>query len=354
MLAVALYFAENGQAQKLQQYKKMYETQIPGYGIEDLYNSYCINFSKTSRVCKSMKSVGGDVEILIQENGQTLQTIKSNIGSFTDRFWVYKGNLDKEFSDELVIVDFNSSSNGIMISHSTVYIFTDINKKDFQTYVKFPMEEFGENDNFIFDKKRNETLILATEWDGHTNFDKNRSWGLYLIGRWFRFRNKKLKPVFDKPNLARRYLFSFEKERWKTLDKDEMKPRPYLWLKNPNTRKFFSEPKENFEFISSQTGFIENYEETNIDDNIEREFTVHTDEGKTIICRFGFPNFSTKDKYEGKYSIGDFGILPRKFIFPYNFSPFSIFDKLKGKKVKIETYRDEFGRKFSYFWFVEK
>lgn len=350
-LVILICLVANVNAQKLNLKKKMYETEISGYGL-DYGKTYCIDFSRQQRVCKSAKSDSGEFEFLIQKNGETVQTIKSNVGSFTDKFWVYKGNLDKKNSDELVIVDYNGASNGLGVSYTTVYIFSDI-KNGFNDLLRYPLEEFGERDNFIFDKSKSETLILATEWREYKNLDPKRGWGLYLVGRWFHLRNGKLKIAFDKPTLARRYTFGFEKERWETIGEYENNHRPYLWLKNPKTHKLYSEPKESAEKISTFTGKIEKYTEINLDDKYEREFTIRTNNNEKIICRFGLPYSGNEKEYQGKLSIKDFGLLPRNLAFPQSFSPLSIFDKLEGKKVKIESFQDEFNYKFIRLWFLE-
>ncbi|MBX7171364.1 MAG: hypothetical protein K1X72_10425 [Pyrinomonadaceae bacterium] len=321
----------------------MYETEISGYGL-DYGKTYCIDFSRQQRVCKSANSDSGEFQFLIQENKKTVKTIKSNDYTFTDKFWVYKGNLDKKNSDELIIVNFNSASLGLGVTYFTAYIFPDI-KNGFKSPLEFPLEEFGEKGNFIYDKKRNETLILVTYWDNFTNLDLKRvPWGTYLVGKWFHYRNGLLKPVFDKPTLARRLLNSFLYERGQTQDNPNA---PYIWLQNKRTHQFLKEPNFVEKLIETNFGVVKSFE--------KGMFTLQLNSGE--ITNYGLGCCPADYDKTQRLTVKDFGILPQRFMYPSispdQFTPFIVFNNVVGKKVKLDTYQTNYHLKFIRLWFLE-
>ncbi len=344
-LVSVLFLVKNSPAQKLTLFKKMYETQIADYGMES-YPTFCIDFSRLRRVCKGAQSESGEIELLIQENKKTIRKVTTSDGTiFDNRFWVYQGNLDKSASDELIIVDYNGWSNGLGITYFTSYIFANT-RNGFKKTLEFPLEEFGERGNFIYDKARNETLILVTYWDSFANLDLNRvPWGTYLTGKWFRYRQDLLQPVFAKPTLARRLLNSFMNERGNTSDNSQA---PYVWLQNKRTHRFFKEPKYVEKLIETKFGTVQNF----ADDT----FTLRLNSGETVSYTLGCCP-ADYDKTP-RLTVKDFGLWPQKFIYPSHFSdkftPLMVFDKVNGKKVKLEIYQTSYNLKFIRLWFFEK
>jgi hypothetical protein len=78
-----------------------------------------------------------------------------------------------------------------------------------------------------------ECRILATRWDSAE--DPVRGPGLYLFGRWHRLEAGAWAAATDRPEIARRYLFRFERERLAALAKQ--RPEPIPWF-----RKATAEP----------------------------------------------------------------------------------------------------------------
>jgi len=360
-VAGVFFLVANADAEKLRQLTKMYDAQIKGYGVSEYEfgKTYCVDFTKNERVCKAYKSGDGGLYFIVQKNNETIETWEHppGTGNGTENFYVYYGDLDNDKSSELVVVSTTNVTNGRLVPTSNVYIMSEPIEENSSKPLVFPVEEFGEKDNFIFDAKRNETLILATEWDGYDDLDPKRLGGTYLVGRWFRYRRGLLRPALDKPILARRYLFSFEEERWQTLDDGDWKHRPYLWLKNKTTHKFYTEPKERSALVSKKYGTIEKYEEQSLFEECEiaRRFTIHLDSGETIIVSSEAPSIQIDDKKERWQNVvwvEDFGLLPQRVSLPFEFSPLSIFKKVEGKRVKLETYKDKYGD-YSRLWFLE-
>lgn len=360
-IAGVFFLSVEAAAKRLEQFTKMYDARIEGFGVDDLEfgKTYCIDFTKNERVCKGYKSGDGGMYFIVQKESETIKTWKHPIGTGngTGNFYVYYGDLDKDKSSELVVVSTTNVTNGRGVPTSNVYILSEPLAENSGKPLVFPVEEFGEKDNFIFDAKTGETLILATEWDSYDNLDPKRIAGTYLVGRWFRFSRGLLRPAFDKPVLARRYLFSFEAERWEALGDKEWHHRPYLWLKNKTTHKFYKEPRERYELISKKYGTIERYEEQSLFEeiDIERRFTIRLDSGEIVIVSSEDPSIQIEDekeRWQNVVSVRDFGLLPQRVSLPFEFSPLSIFEKVEGKRVKLETYKEKYGV-YSQLWFLE-
>lgn len=281
----------------------------------------------------------------VGKNGGELGTMEGSIvgASSVDNFYAFYGDLDKNKSAELVVVDFDGQSNGLGVSYYSVSIFPDFETKGYQTPVSFRTEEFGEKGSFVYDAKTNETLILVTDFNGLDNISKKE--GTYFVGRYFRYQNGLLKPAADKPILARRYTNAFEKERFRI----EGNPlRPFLWLSSPTTQKLRNDPEFSLTPVSSQTGVIEKYEEIKSevkDENGEVADTVYTEqitvkfdsgETKTIVLSENSSNPSQSD--DRKIYPEIFGVSPVNVSLPKGVSPTTVFGKLEGKKITVNSY----------------
>ena len=203
LLASIFFLVINAEAKRLKQITERYEAKIEGYGIDDYKfgKTNCVDFTKEKRVCKGYKSDDGVMYFIIQKNQETIITWQHPIGtgSYTEDFHVYYGDLDKNNLPELVVVSNVNTSNGLGVTQANIYISSEPLGKDLRKPLVFPIEEFGERGNFIFDSKRNETQILVTYWSSFDNLDKKRGYGTYLVGKWFRYRNGLLEPIFGKP-----------------------------------------------------------------------------------------------------------------------------------------------------------
>ena len=290
-----------------------------------------MNLSGHFRVCKAANPDIYETKFLIQKSKKTLSTIDAPAPGACcgmEDFWAYRGDLDKNGSPEVIIAALIGISNGMGISTFEINIFRDLIKSGDQKPLSFTLEEGGENGNFIFDAKRNETLILVTHWQWFDNLDLKRSDGMYLTGKWFRYKDGLLAPAYEKPTLARRLLNSFADER--NIAGDD--PRtPYIWLISKNSHRFFSQPRERAKLSAVQSGIItgsQNYEYGS------RGFTIQLDSGVLIETEMGYNHRPGKDG--DRYNVTDFGLSKQRFVFPFDLEPGVVVKKIMGRKVRLE------------------
>lgn len=327
--------------------------------------SYFVKFPQGVEVYKIRDTGDGDRRDYfdIKKQGKSLGTINADIDAFggsTDNFFAFYGDLDKNKSKELIVVDFNGSGNGLGVNYYTVSIFPDFETKGYTIPLTFNDSEFGRDGTFIYDAKKNETLILITEWGGVEIQDAKRGGGLYFTGKFFRYAGGRLIPAKDKPILARRYLNSFEKERFRTAGDPR---RPYLWLTSPAALKLSGEPIFAVKPEISQAGIVEKYERYN--DNYKdggetKNITVEqmivrlsSGEKKTVVLSKN-PDYINLPSDAEKIIPENFGFLSSKITLPSDLSPLYFFDNLRGKKVRLNSYVTEPGTPPVYrLWFVE-
>lgn len=281
----------------------------------------------------------------IGKNRDELGTIPAsvNMASTIDNFHVYYGDLDKNKSAELVVVDFDGQSNGMGISFYTINIFPDFQTKGFQKPISFGTQEFGANGTFVYDAKANETLILITDFNGLENISQKE--GTYFVGRFFRYQNGMLKPATDRPIYARRYLNSFEDERYRT-EKNPL--RPWLWLNSPKAQKIKIDTEFSVKPVKSETGVVEKAEtvkeeskrEDGTSETVEiKQITVKLNSGatKTIVLRKN-PDYIDLASDREKIFPEIFGIAPNNLSLPKDLDVSLVFGDLIGKKVVINSY----------------
>jgi len=168
---------------------------------------------------------------------------------------------------------------------------------------------------------------------------------MYLIGKWFVYQKGRLRPVLDRPTLARRYLSRFMDERLS----DEVNPRPYRWLQDRTTHKFYSEPPPGTRVESTTRGTISSF---TITEENGCEIEIKTANGKTVAANCANEGFPIRDE-DTPISIGDIGIWKNRYVFPEDFDPTFSFGKLTGRRVKLENRTDSDGNKYSDLWFVD-
>ena len=294
----------------------------------------------------------------------TFGTIPGSIygASSVDNFHAFYGDLDKNNSAELIVVDFDGQSLGLGVNYFTINIFPDFETKGYQPPISFSTTEFGADGTFLYDAKIKETLMLLTEWGGVQVTDPKRGEGLYFTGRFFRYKDGKVKLATEKPILARRYLNSFEKERFRT----EKDPRhPYIWLTSPDSIKLKTDPIFELKPISTQNGIIEKYEEITekheagdgeTKDISISQIVVKLDSGESKICVLSkSEEYTQLPNDKNKIFPEDFGILPYKLTFPADFNPKLTFDKFEGMRVQINSYQSDPQSPPTFkLWFIEK
>lgn len=256
-----------------------------------------------------------------------------------DAFW---GDLDKNNSAELIIVDLVGESMGLGIDYSSVYIFPDFETTGWQEPLTFEVDEFGAEGTFVYDARARETLILITDFNGLENISNKP--GTYFVGRFFRFREGLLKPATDKPIYARRYLKSFEKYRFATEDDPR---RPWLWLNSPQTQKLKNDPEFSLNPLKSEIGTIERVETIirkggEPDDPAEyklRQLIVKMNSGETkVIGLWGGSSNEDLEDERGKIFPSVFGVSPTNVSLPQGISPLEVWNNFAGRKIILNSY----------------
>lgn len=231
------------------------------------------------------------------------------------------------------------------IDYYSIYIFPDFETKGWQPPLEFSTEEFGARGTFVFEPKTNETLILITDFNGLENVSPEKP-GTYFVGRFFRYSGGKLKPALDKPVYARRYLRSFEKQRFAA----ETDPRrPWLWLDSPQTLKLKNDPEFILKPLTSERGTIERVETIiRRGDDAENpqeykltQLIVKIDSGATRIVGLWGANAGDgeeRDDEKGKILPETFGVAPANVSLPEGISPLDVWENLQGKKVILNLY----------------
>lgn len=334
-----LTFIASVNAQKL-----VYAGKPKAAKIAGLADSFCVNLANQTSVCKGREAIeDGDGKYFVFQNGQKKGEIGASLGVYgsSENFFAFYGDLDKNKSAELVVVDFDSQSNGMGISFYTINIFPDFQTKGFQKPLTFGTQEFGKDGTFVYDAKTNETLILITDFNGLDNLSNNG--GTYFVGRFFRYQNGMLKPATDKPIYARRYLNSFQNERFRT-EKNPL--RPWLWLNTPKAKQIKVDTEFN-DSLSSETGVVEKVEtitENGKDDDegekIEiRQAIVKLNSGvtKTIVLSKN-PDYIALESDKGKIFPETFGIAQNNLSLPKSVDLSLIFGNLEGRKIVINSY----------------
>lgn len=212
--------------------------------------------------------------------------------------------------------------------------------------ISVPIEEFGDNENFVYDRKTKRTNILITYWENYETIEPKRLWGLYLVGKWFRYRSGKLEPMVAKHTLARRFLNSFAAER----DNGWFENRtPFTWLRDRRTFKLAREPRTLAKLLKVELGKLT----SNIEPDGEgSEFAISIDGGKQVQGRLA--PFASGESH---LRIESVGIWSRRFLYPNPASGglrlSSFAEKVEGRRVRIETYAPEYGDEFTRIWFLD-
>ena len=320
-------------------------TTIPPYE-----GAYCSSLLNKTEICRVLVNNTGDSQFIVRQNQKVLNSIDApswgTAANNPDSFLTYKGDLDGNGSSELVLVSHEGVSQGMGVTYSTVHIFRDPKAFPNAKPASIPIQEFGDNETFRFDRKLKRTLILATYWNEYKTLDTRRGWGLYLVGKWFRYQRGGLEPVLGRPIRARRFLNSFANER----DNGWFENRhPLRWLQDRRTHLLYREPEVPDHLETTTSGVIK--EVTN-DPEFGCTLTILTDDGKNISSQCPFDVGPIKP-WNGTTPITHTGLWRQRYLFPKSFDPIFFFDQIVGRPVRLETYKTEFDNRYSLLWFTE-
>ena len=339
-------------AQVLVQGSKPAKTQIPEYS-----EAFCSSLPGEFAVCKVLASGRDDAEYTIRKAGTTVNripdsTLKIFADVTRDAFFTYQGDLDHDGTSEIVLVALERVSNGMGVTYSTVYIFDGRSVEVEGPPISFPVQEFGQRDNFIFNPSTRRTEILISYWGEYATIEPKRIPGVYLIGKWFRYRNGKLEPILEKPTLARRYLNSFADERINDWFEDR---RPYMWLKDRRTHKFFREPAEAAQLLRTENGTIARFVGRPSAEDSAPEFDFRLSSGQVVKGKLR----GDWNPDEGKATeIRAFGLWTERYLYPLSwameFNPATFLDRIEGRRVRLEIFKTGSGDEFIKVWLLDR
>ena len=202
---------------------------------------HCVALQNKIRICKLL-SENKDA-FLVERDGQVVGTWPgTTFLAETSDFEVLTGDLNNDRKSELIVANHDGTSNGLGVDYWTIFIFPDTEFRHFTAPLAFSVEEYGSFGTFVTSGGR--VNILTTSWVSNKDPKGRRDWGMYLVGQWWRYQSGELRPLLDRPIIARRYLFSFERERTGTEKLDRV---PFQWLSHPSTERVTTE------FITKQT-----------------------------------------------------------------------------------------------------
>ena len=298
--------------------------------VEGYHKGHCVALPNHIRICKLL-SDNADV-FLVEKDGKTLGTWPSAafLGE-TEDFEVLHGDLDGDRQPELIVANHDGTGVGLGVSAWTIAIFPNDDFRSFQLPLTFNVQEYGSFGNFV--PAAEHVNILTTRWV--SGADRRRGQGLYLVGQWWRYKSGELMPL-NRNAIARRYLFSFERERGETLESDR---KPYRWLTNRSTTAVTTE------FItgastSSKRGVIQaiSTAEKSSYRAVQIVFKSDSEQASTLT----YPSDEdeeTIDRYIGDATSGR--------IYPSRYLPLDPEKWLTGKRATLRTYND---KRFEVLW----
>ena len=295
---------------------------------------HCVALPKLVRICKALAE--NEDALLVEKSGKRVGSWDGGtyLGETSD-FEVLQGDLDGDKRAELIVVNHDGTSQGIGVSRWTVAIFSDTEFRDYQPPLTFSVEEYGSFGTFV--SARDRVNILTTNWQSIEDPKGKRGMGLYLVGEWWRYKSGELLPLLNRRTIARRYLGSFERERWETIESDR---KPYSWLTHVNAeplkRDLFGPVK------STQTGLVQ----------------VQSISGRRLKILFRADNNQTTEfvypydyETEGGNELNQIGDNASGKLYPERYLPSYPEVWLSGKRATLRTYGDN--RQIDVLW-IEK
>jgi len=293
--------------------------------VEGYERGHCVALRNRIRVCKVLSEE--DALFLIEKDGKTLGTWGANtyLGE-TDDFKVMYGDLEDDRKPELIIANRDSTSVGIGVSVWTIAIFPDSDFRSFQPPLTFSVKEYGTYGTIVATSGR--LNILTTDWVWGEDPKGKRGQGLYLVGQWWRYQRGELKPS-PRSAVARRYLLSFERERWDTIESHRI---PYQWLTNRRA-EFVSTDFITGPTITSKRGVIESVAAK---DGPYRLVKIMLKPDNDQASEFIYPNENDNGPFVDRY-LGD---AATGKIYPAHYLPSNPKQWLTGRRATLRTYKE--------------
>jgi hypothetical protein len=170
-------------------------------------DSDCAVLSDGLIVCRCTTSPE-EADIVIRRDGLEVQRWSDSFsGLFPQEFRVAAAHLDADTTEDLVIATRNGLSMGMVRQYWTVCAISGAKIASPPDCVD--VEDYGIMGYLVGTGQRCD--LLETRW--REGSEPGRGSGLYLVGRWLRYERGKFVNDPAQPPVARRYLYSFERER---------------------------------------------------------------------------------------------------------------------------------------------
>ena len=318
LLIVVLASTAFAQSARLIKHGAPVATTVEGYD-----KGSCVALPKSIRICKLLSD--DKDTFLVEKDGKHIGTWSGNAYlAETSDFQVLTGDLDNDRKPELIVANHDGTSNGLGVDYWTIFIFPDPQFRHFNAPLTFSVEEYGSFGTFVTSGGR--VNILTTSWINNNDPKHRRGWGTYLVGQWWRYQSGELRPLLDRPIIARRYLFGFERERWNTLKLDRV---PFQWLSHPNTESVTTD------FITRESktrkpGVIQSV--TREKDSIRVAFKPHGEQPITYV----YPG-----AYQDKNQLDYFGDTATGRLYPKNYQLSQPEKWLKNKRATLRSYGED-------------
>ncbi len=187
------------------------------------------------RACKCVTEEGTFVAVSLHGRKVGAVSVSAFLGQ-TDDFEVSRGDLDGDGRAEVVVASRDTTSSGVAVSRWTVAILDGRPLADGhadKAPVAFGVDDFG--DGVV----RRDGLLMLPEWQNE------RTGGLSLVGRPFRYEHGALLPDARSPVVRRRLVQSFEEERNSDLGAGSARGvgRPGKWLSDSRAQGAATEPR---------------------------------------------------------------------------------------------------------------
>jgi hypothetical protein len=314
--------------QRLVHGTKPRETSVPGR-----VEAFCSMLSGGFRVCKVREPEAVEAEYFILKGEAVVNRLPAPfwMGTATspDGFFAYRGDLDRDGSSEIVVVSLEGVSNGMGITYSTVYIFDGRSVE-----------------------ARGDPISVAVA--GYDSIEPKRGMGMYLMGKWFRYRNKRLEPVLEKPTLARRLLNSFAEERDNSWYENRY---PHKWLTDRRAHKLLREPAERSKLASVRFATIRAFQQQPLYERPNAEIEFDTEAGASLKGKIRRGRNSDADD-KAIMDIESIGIWKARYLYPIPFNGdlrlTTFLDRIEGRRVRLETYRPEHGNEYTKVWLLDE
>lgn len=309
--------------------------------LKGFTEAYCSELSGNYKVGGAIAEDYSRYTIIYRSDVEILRIAHGTDSIPTSEFFAYRYDLDKDGTKEVVVASLRTITNGMGVARWDLNILADSGPPSKNGRVKFLVEGFGPRQTLTVDRTSGRMRFLITYWRSSCVLDPKRGCGLYFVGKFFEYKDGKLVPIWTEPTRARRYLFSFRDERNRTysFEGGDTTAVPLTWLRSKATHRYFSEPKrKDAELISTLKGTIQDYAFDQ--DTDEARLSILTDNGQVLKgCIIG----SEYDDGKDLDFIGNQVILHRgNYAFPEHFDISQTLGDLKGRSVRIETYKNEF------------